>query len=143
MTGVGDRDKAVIVNARGERGREPFSHPAEETVVEPPQNENRVVSFFGGGANRADQQGDQHGGGKALAGNVANHDEQAALARGKDLEEIAADLASRLVDRFHGIAGKGLARAQEESVAGSRGRRPFHFRAKPFLSACAHSACLR
>jgi len=51
---------------------------------------------------------DVHGGGQALAGNIANHSEQAALADGEDLEEIAADLARRLIDGLHGVAGERL-----------------------------------
>src|ERR1019366_1961964 len=116
MTRVSDGDGAVAGDVRGEGGGESAAGAPDQAVVEFPQHDHRVLRVFTRCANGADKHRDKHGGGKTLAGNVADYDEQSAIAVGKNLEEIATDLPSGLVDGLDRIPRKGLALLRQNDL---------------------------
>ena len=59
------------------------------------------------GAQRSDQERDRHGSRHALAADVADSDQDAAVGDGDDLEEVATHLAGGLVDAGQSKAGNG------------------------------------
>ena len=57
------------------------------------------------GTDGADQHGDQHGGGKSLAADIADDERESACAVANLLEEVAAEFFGGLVDVLDGEAG--------------------------------------
>lgn len=96
-------------------------------VTEPPSRPPataRLSSEKGGGgfgvavAEGAGEHGDGHGGFEALAADVADGEEFAAVGEGEDLVEVAADLLGGLVE---GVEAGGLGVGDEELLDGTGG----------------------
>src|ERR1035438_5805894 len=100
----------------GEGSGESAESSPHQAIVKSAKHDNWVVGVFGCCADRSDKHGDEHGGGKSLACNIANHDKQSTAADGEDLEEIASNLLCRLVDRLHGKAGKRLSPLRQNEL---------------------------
>ena len=79
-------------------------------------------------ADGADEDGDQHGGGQALSGDIADDEEQPAAGVGQDLEEVAADLLGGLVDGFDAEAGDGFNLLGEDHLLDFAGGGEFAFK---------------
>ena len=103
MAGVGDDHLAIGGQPDGLAGGKAFGS-GEDAV--------QGLEDFGGAAlvgaaQCAHQEGDVHGGFQALAGHVANHDQQAVVARGLHVKEIAAHFVGRAVNGVDFEAGRG------------------------------------
>jgi len=109
----------------GEGGDESTRGAPHERNVQLAEQFGRIVRLFGGGSKRTDDHGDEHGGGKALAGDVANDEEESGAIQRQDLKEIAAYLPRRFVDGLDHEAGNGVMGVRQNDLLDLAGRCKF------------------
>jgi hypothetical protein len=98
VAGVGHGEQAAGGDVRGQAGGKAAVGAAHHAVVQRAQHVHGVSAVGGLGADGSHQHGHQHGGGQALAADVAQHYQHAALAVADLLEEVAAYLLGGAVD---------------------------------------------
>src|ERR1700751_1373401 len=97
MAGVDDVHGAIRKELGDETGSEMSSGSPDEPLVQHGEHGGGIEALIGAGANSADEHGDEHGCTHPLAGDVADHDEQAAIRFREGLEKVSTDGLRRTV----------------------------------------------
>ena len=102
MTGVDNMHGAIRKQLGGQTGSEVSSGAPNQALVQHGEHDGGIEALIGAGANGADEHCHEHGCTHPLAGDVADHDEQAAVRFCEGLEEVSADGLRRTVLSFYG-----------------------------------------
>src|SRR5215472_1751707 len=104
MAGVGECEMSSIFKPDHDTSGETAVGAAKRSAVDFGKDFGGLLGKAGDGGDHSDQHGDDHGGAKALAADVADDDERSAAGERDHLEEVATDLRGGAVDTFNGVA---------------------------------------